>query len=174
MPNFISDRRWQPAYSPFKKETFGRNLLRGLKIVVKGPLFTCRMCGKCLLQETAFICPMECLKGLSNGPCGGSTLESCYIDKTRLCIWYKVYDRSFKIARFMAEVPGVWEPEPILKRMETADKDGNAQEEDVQITLELVRKIKDYEKLGIHGLHIMPFDWENIVPRVVTEAGLLP
>ena len=32
---------------------------------VKGPLFGCRMCGNCLLQETAFICHMECPKGIS-------------------------------------------------------------------------------------------------------------
>ncbi len=49
---------------------------------------------------------------------------------------------------------------------------GNAQEEGVQIALELARKIKGYEKQGIHGLHIMPVGWEDIVPRIVTEAGL--
>ena len=31
------------------------------------------MCGNCQLQETAFICSMECPKGVRNGPCGGST-----------------------------------------------------------------------------------------------------
>lgn len=57
------------------------------------------MCGNCLLQETAFICPMECPKGLRNGPCGGSTPEKCYVDESRPCIWYKIYDRSFKLGR---------------------------------------------------------------------------
>ena len=99
MSIFTPGRRWQPAYSPFKKETFGRVLLRNTEIVIKGPLFGCRMCGNCLLQETAFICLMECPKGLRNGPCGGSTPESCYVDKTRPCIWYKIYDRSFKMGR---------------------------------------------------------------------------
>ncbi|MCL4824722.1 MAG: methylenetetrahydrofolate reductase, partial [Anaerolineales bacterium] len=67
--------------------------------MLKGPLFGCRMCGNCLLQETAFICPMECPKGLRNGPCGGSTPEHCYVDKTRPCIWYKIYERSFNMGR---------------------------------------------------------------------------
>ncbi len=58
--------------------------------------------------------------------------------------------------------------------MEAAEAAGNAQEEGVQIALELARKIKSYEKQGIHGLHIMPVGWEEIVPRIVTEAGLLP
>jgi methylenetetrahydrofolate reductase (NADPH) len=57
------------------------------------------MCGNCLLQETALICPMECPKGLRNGPCGGSTSEYCYVDETRPCVWYKIYERSFRFGR---------------------------------------------------------------------------
>jgi methylenetetrahydrofolate reductase (NADPH) len=99
MPGLTPGRRWQPAYSPFKKQDFGDRALQMLEYSVKGPLFGCRMCGNCLLQETAFICPMECPKGLRNGPCGGSTSEYCYVDKTRPCIWYQIYDRSFKLGR---------------------------------------------------------------------------
>jgi methylenetetrahydrofolate reductase (NADPH) len=73
--------------------------MEDFEYIIKGPLFGCRMCGNCLLQETAFICPMECPKGLRNGPCGGSTPEYCYVDKTRPCIWYKIYERSFKMGR---------------------------------------------------------------------------
>ena len=99
MSIFTPGRRWQPAYSPFKKETFGKRVLADVEYAIKSPLFGCRMCGNCLLQETAFICPMECPKGLRNGPCGGSTPEYCYVDKTRPCIWYKIYDRSFRMGR---------------------------------------------------------------------------
>ena len=99
MPGFTPGRRWQPAYIPFKKESFGNRVLETVEYAIKGPLFGCRMCGNCLLQETAFICPMECPKGLRNGPCGGSTSEKCYVDPTRPCIWYKIYDRAFKMNR---------------------------------------------------------------------------
>jgi len=99
MPIFTPGRRWQPAYSPFKKESLGSALMENIEYTIKGPLFGCRMCGNCMLQETAFICPMECPKGLRNGPCGGSTPEHCYVDKTRPCIWYKIYERSFKLGR---------------------------------------------------------------------------
>jgi methylenetetrahydrofolate reductase (NADPH) len=99
MPIFTPGRRWQPAYSRFKKETFGKLLLENVEYAVKGPMFGCRMCGNCLLQETAFICPMECPKGLRNGPCGGSTPEYCYVDKTRPCIWYRIHERAFKMGR---------------------------------------------------------------------------
>jgi hypothetical protein len=74
-------------------------MLRTTERWIKGPLFGCRMCGNCLLQETAFICPMECPKGMRNGPCGGSTPDKCYVDETRPCIWYKIYERAHKMGR---------------------------------------------------------------------------
>jgi methylenetetrahydrofolate reductase (NADPH) len=99
MAIFTPGRRWQPPFLPFKKEPFGKRVLGRIERVVKGPLFGCRMCGNCLLQETAFICPMECPKGMRNGPCGGSTREKCYVDETRPCIWYRIYERAFKMGR---------------------------------------------------------------------------
>ena len=99
MTGFTPGRRWQPAFSPFQKETMSEHALRVLEYSVKGPLFGCRMCGNCLLAETALICPMECPKGLRNGPCGGSTSEACYVDQSRPCIWYKIYERSFEWGR---------------------------------------------------------------------------
>lgn len=79
--------------------------------------------------------------------------------------------KSLKMALYMHnEVPGVFIPEKLLKRMEAAG-DG-AQEEGVQIALELIEAIKG--KQGVNGIHIMAVGWEEIVPRIVTEAGLLP
>jgi methylenetetrahydrofolate reductase (NADPH) len=99
MSIFTPGRRWQPPFMPFKREKLGSRILITTEKIVKGPLWGCRMCGNCLLQETAFICPMECPKGMRNGPCGGSTPEACYVDKTRPCIWYEIYNRSFKMGR---------------------------------------------------------------------------
>lgn len=99
MPIFTPGRRWQPPFYPFKREPRGKRALAAVERAVKGPLFGCRMCGNCLLQETAFICAMECPKGLRNGPCGGSTEQGCYVDETRPCIWYQIYDRSFALGR---------------------------------------------------------------------------
>ncbi len=82
MPLFTPGCRWQPAYSAFTKVSFGNFLLYNIEYAIKGPLFGCRMCGNYLLQETAFICPMECPKGLLNGRCGVSTPEYCYVYKT--------------------------------------------------------------------------------------------
>lgn len=107
MSLFTPSRRWQPAFYPFRKEKFARRLLAKTELLVKGPLFGCRMCGNCMLQETAFICPMECPKGMRNGPCGGtSPSKNCYVDETRKCIWYCIYERSKKTGRekFLLEV----------------------------------------------------------------------
>lgn len=99
MPGFTPGRRWQPAYFPFHQDPPFDRMVEAVERVTKGALFGCRMCGNCLLQETAFICPMECPKGLRNGPCGGSTPERCYVDTTRPCIWYKIYERAEKMGR---------------------------------------------------------------------------
>jgi len=99
MPGFTPGRRYQPPFMPFKRQPFKKRVLAKIELAIKSPLFGCRMCGNCLLQETAFICPMECPKGLRNGPCGGSTPEKCYVDESRPCIWYKIFDRSFKLGR---------------------------------------------------------------------------
>jgi len=100
MSLFTPSRRWQPAFYPFRKEKFASRLLAKTELLVKGPLFGCRMCGNCLLQETAFICPMECPKGMRNGPCGGTTpSKNCYIDETRKCIWYAIYKHAEKLGR---------------------------------------------------------------------------
>jgi methylenetetrahydrofolate reductase (NADPH) len=93
-------RRWQPAFYPFKREKLSRRLLARIELAFKGPAFGCRMCGNCLLQETAFICPMECPKGMRNGPCGGVTPEkNCYVDETRKCVWHAIYKRALKTGR---------------------------------------------------------------------------
>jgi 5,10-methylenetetrahydrofolate reductase len=44
-----------------------------------------------------------------------------------------------------------------------------AKEEGVKIALEIIEKIKKLRGQGIHGLHIMPVGWEDVVPRIVTR-----
>ncbi len=99
MPGFTPSRRWQAAYRPFKNVSASEKVEMVFERAIKGALWGCRMCGNCLLQETAFICPMECPKGLRNGPCGGATPEKCYVDETRPCIWFKIYERAEKMGR---------------------------------------------------------------------------
>jgi len=82
--------------------------------------------------------------------------------------------KSLKMAVKLSEVPGVYMPEKIIQRMDEANVAGNAQEEGVQIALELISQIKKYHGQGIHGIHLMPVGWDEIVPRIIIEAGLMP
>jgi methylenetetrahydrofolate reductase (NADPH) len=79
--------------------------------------------------------------------------------------------KTLKMAQYMKnDVPGVFVPDQVIKRLEAAG-DG-VEEEGVTIALELIEAIKG--KQGVHGIHLMAVGWEEIVPRIVTEAGMLP
>ncbi len=98
MPLF-SPRRFQPPFQPITRESLPLRLFTGFERTSKGALFGCRMCGNCILQETAFVCPMTCPKGLRNGLCGDATPEHCSIDPSRPCTWYVIYDRAERLGR---------------------------------------------------------------------------
>ncbi len=54
----------------------------------------CRLCGECILAETAAICPITlCPKGLMNGPCGGYEDGKCEVDREQDCAWVAIYER---------------------------------------------------------------------------------
>jgi methylenetetrahydrofolate reductase (NADPH) len=84
--------------------------------------------------------------------------------------------KSLKMGKYMNdEVPGVSIPDALLKRMQAAEEKGSAggaMEEGVQISLELIEKIRSMQVF--RGIHIMTVGWEEIVPRIVQEANLLP
>lgn len=60
--------------------------------------FECSLCGSCYLNYTAGICPIaNCPKSLLNGPCGGVKNGKCEVDKTKDCIWEKIFFRLKKL-----------------------------------------------------------------------------
>ena len=64
----------------------------------------CSLCGDCILNETAGICPVtNCAKGLLNGPCGGMEEGRCEVDRDVDCAWHLIYERLKKQNR-----PGVF------------------------------------------------------------------
>jgi methylenetetrahydrofolate reductase (NADPH) len=82
--------------------------------------------------------------------------------------------KSLKTAVMLSEVPGVYLPGTIIRRMDYANTAGNAQEEGVQIALELISQIRKYHGQGVNGIHLMPVGWDDVVPRIIQEADLLP
>ena len=82
--------------------------------------------------------------------------------------------KSLKMAQILSKVPGVYLPKTTLERMEAADKAGNSREEGIQIALELIHQIKKYHRQGVNGIHLMPVGWDEVIPRIIGEADLLP
>lgn len=62
---------------------------------IKGFMFDCRMCGECLLTSTGMSCPMNCPKGMRNGPCGGVRADgNCEVEPDMPCVWVEAWAGS--------------------------------------------------------------------------------
>ncbi|NIS81088.1 MAG: hypothetical protein GTO14_12970 [Anaerolineales bacterium] len=92
-------RRFREPFLPIHQPPLTERFITSVERWIKGILFNCSMCGNCILQETAFICPMLCPKGLRNGPCGSGSSISCCVDPSRPCIWHHIYARSDELDR---------------------------------------------------------------------------
>jgi methylenetetrahydrofolate reductase (NADPH) len=78
--------------------------------------------------------------------------------------------KSAGMAKYMRDhVPGLRVPNEIVKRMSGA-KDAAA--EGIKICVEQIQEFKEME--GIAGVHLMAIEWEQKVPEIVEQAGLLP
>ena len=75
----------------------GSTVERGLHWIerrVKEPIVGCQTCGFCRLPYTSYVCPETCPKGLANGPCGGTTENTCEFGD-REC----VHNAKYRIAK---------------------------------------------------------------------------
>jgi methylenetetrahydrofolate reductase (NADPH) len=80
--------------------------------------------------------------------------------------------KSAGMAKFMnSKVAGMDVPEPLIKRMAGVPKE-KAVEEGINICLETIAELRDIE--GVHGIHIMAIEWEEIVAQIVESADLTP
>ena len=69
--------------------------------LLKRLLVSCRGCGKCRLEEHEFVCPENCPKRLSDGPCGGVLADGgCEVDGDEC-----VHVRVVRYAHLRGEVP---------------------------------------------------------------------
>ena len=80
--------------------------------------------------------------------------------------------KSARMARYMRErVAGMDLPEEILGRLEKLPA-REQRAEGVRIALETIQALREIP--GVHGVHIMAIEWEEIVPELVDKSGLLP
>lgn len=80
--------------------------------------------------------------------------------------------KSMGMARYMKEkVAGMEIPDEIIERMKKAGKE-RAKEEGIRICVEQIQRLKQIP--GVHGIHLMAIEWEEVVHEIVEQAGLLP
>ena len=74
-----------PLLRPVQRRSRAGRVLEKLERAAKRPPLGCDTCGMCRLAATLYVCPETCPKGLSNGPCGGTTENLCEF-RDRECI----------------------------------------------------------------------------------------
>ena len=80
--------------------------------------------------------------------------------------------KSARMAEYMAKnVAGMEVPEEIIRRMKSVPSK-DQRREGVRIAVETIQALREID--GVHGVHIMAIEWEEIVPQVVQEANLFP
>jgi methylenetetrahydrofolate reductase (NADPH) len=80
--------------------------------------------------------------------------------------------KSVRMVKYMAtKVAGMSVPDAIIKRMESVPEN-KAAEEGVKICIETIEQLREIK--GVHGIHLMAIEWEDIVPQIMKVAGLYP
>ncbi|MDQ7778174.1 MAG: methylenetetrahydrofolate reductase [Planctomycetota bacterium] len=80
--------------------------------------------------------------------------------------------KSAGMAKYMKNsVAGMDVPDEIIKRVAGVPK-GKASEEGVKIAVETIQQLK--ETPGVRGIHMMAIEWEEMVPKILQQAGLSP
>jgi methylenetetrahydrofolate reductase (NADPH) len=78
--------------------------------------------------------------------------------------------KSVGMARYMRDyVSGVEIPPEVIKRLEQAK---DVKEEGIKMIVEIIEEMKGIP--GVHGIHVQAVGWEEIVPELMEQAGLLP
>jgi len=78
--------------------------------------------------------------------------------------------KSLKMTeRMKFVVPGVDIPDEIYNRMKKAE---DPKKEGFDIAVDLIKNIKKVK--GVHGVHITALFWEDIIPALTKETGLVP
>jgi ferredoxin len=76
----------------------------------------CSLCGECVLDKTAGICPVTlCPKGLMNGPCGGVDKGKCEVDKDIDCVWVLIY-KELEKKKKLGDLLEIQKPRDFKKR----------------------------------------------------------
>ncbi|PWE34012.1 5,10-methylenetetrahydrofolate reductase [Maritimibacter sp. 55A14] len=76
---------------------------------------------------------------------------------------------SARAARWMrSNVPGIHIPDPVIERLEKAEKPS---EEGKRICIELLQQVRQIK--GVSGVHLMAYRREHLVSSIIEESGIL-
>jgi methylenetetrahydrofolate reductase (NADPH) len=77
--------------------------------------------------------------------------------------------KSAAMAKFMNEnVAGINVPESIIQEMEETKKE-DRKKKAVEITARIIRQVKPL----CQGIHIMPMGWDELIPEIIKESGIV-
>ena len=80
--------------------------------------------------------------------------------------------KSAKMAEYMSKkVAGMDLPEEVVARMKSVPA-SEQRKEGIKIAVETIQALREMK--GVSGVHIMAIEWEEVVPQLVEEAGLMP
>lgn len=81
--------------------------------------------------------------------------------------------KSAGAARYINNnVAGIYVPDTLVKRMSSAGKGSKARDEGLKVAAETIQQVRQIP--GVHGVHIMAVEWEEIINPLAQMAGLLP
>jgi methylenetetrahydrofolate reductase (NADPH) len=66
-------------------------------------------------------------------------------------------------------VAGISVPEGIIREMEETAKE-DRRKKTVEIAARIIRQVEPL----CQGVHIMPLGWDELVPEIISEAGVVP
>jgi methylenetetrahydrofolate reductase (NADPH) len=75
--------------------------------------------------------------------------------------------RSPNALRFMQDLPGVYIPDDLIKRLRGAD---DMEAEAMAWCSETIQQL--HEIAGVKGVHIIASGWDEFIPEVLTRAGI--
>jgi len=80
--------------------------------------------------------------------------------------------KSLGMARYMKNfVPGMDVPDEVIDRIKGVEKKGQAKA-GLELAREQIQELREIP--GVAGVHLMLIEWEERMPELVKEAGLLP
>jgi len=80
--------------------------------------------------------------------------------------------KSVGAARYMqTRVPGMDVPEAVVERLRGVPKE-EVSREGIKLCVDIINQVREIK--GVAGIHLMAIEWEEVVPEIVEQVGLLP